>query len=63
MNHQTVNTVANVADEMIYFATGQIKQFQPQNDYKEFLELTIVFLGGVTSCGVLFRPPGQVNSN
>ena len=53
---QIANAVADVADEMIYFATGQLKQFQPQNDYKEFLELTIIFIGGVPIHGVQFRP-------
>ena len=33
---QTANAVADAAVEMIYFATDQLKQFQPQNDYKKF---------------------------
>jgi hypothetical protein len=31
---------------MISFAQKELKQFQPQNDCKELLNLTLIFLGG-----------------
>ena len=38
--------VSDFADDIILFATNQLEQFQPRDDYREFLELTIIFLGG-----------------
>ena len=38
--------VPDFSDDIILYATNQLEQFQPQDDYRELLELTIVFLGG-----------------
>jgi hypothetical protein len=38
------------------------QKFSPRNDYKELLELTIIFLGGVPVSGVKFKRPGAMSS-
>lgn len=35
------------ADELIKFCNDQLDQYQPREDYRELLELAILFLGGV----------------
>ncbi|XP_034248433.1 uncharacterized protein LOC117649636 [Thrips palmi] len=48
-------------DEVIEFCTNQLKVIQPRDDYKEFLQLTIIFLGGIPPGGISFRKPGALN--
>ncbi|KAK3918013.1 Shikimate dehydrogenase (NADP(+)) [Frankliniella fusca] len=36
-------------------------KLQPRDDYKELLQLTVIFLGGLPHGGVSFRKPGAVN--
>ena len=38
--------MCTTANEIIAFANNQLELFQPRDDYKELLQLTIVFLGG-----------------
>jgi hypothetical protein len=42
---------------MISFTQKQLKQFQPRDDYKELLNLTIIFLGGTPEKGISVRTP------
>ncbi|KAK3924129.1 DNA-directed RNA polymerase subunit beta'' [Frankliniella fusca] len=51
------------ADEMINFCCDQLQKYQPRDDYKELLELTIVFLGGVVpeKDPYTFRTPGATS--
>ena len=53
--------VAQWREEVITFATDQLNQYQPRNDYKELLELTIIFLGGQPPKGVCFCYPGAIH--
>jgi hypothetical protein len=53
--------VENVASSTIVFAENQLKDFQPRDDYKELLQLTIIFLGGVPSKGISFRAPAGLH--
>ena len=53
--------VAEWREEVIMFATDQLHQHQPRDDYKELLELTIIFLGGQPPKGVRFRYPGAIH--
>ena len=39
----------------------QLGEFHPRADYKEFLELTIIFLGDIPPKGVHFRHPGALH--
>jgi len=45
----------DVADETIQFCINKIKEDLPRDDYKEFLELIIIFLGGFF---LFFKAPG-----
>lgn len=49
------------ASHMIAFAQDQLNKFQPRDDYKELLDLTIVYLGGVPSKGISFKAPAGLH--
>ncbi|XP_050714934.1 uncharacterized protein LOC126997731 [Eriocheir sinensis] len=53
--------VAEWREEVIMFATDQLHQHQPRDNYRELLELTIIFLGGQPPKGVRFRYPGAIH--
>ena len=53
--------VLDDAADMINFASEQLQQFQPRDDYKELLELVILFLGGVPERGIHFHKPGALH--
>lgn len=53
--------VINSAPDIIEFSKHQFAEFQPRDDYKELLELTIVFLGGVPERGIRFRAPAGLH--
>lgn len=48
-------------ERIIEFATSQLAAHQPRDDYRELLELAILFLGAVPSRGVIFRAPGPMH--
>ncbi|XP_050499022.1 uncharacterized protein LOC126879795 [Diabrotica virgifera virgifera] len=50
------NALKDVAPEIIYFVKQKLAEEQPRDDYKEFLQLTLIFLGDKTN--VSFRAPG-----
>ena len=37
--------IAKIKDDTITFAKKQLEEHQPRDDYKELLELTIIFVG------------------
>lgn len=47
--------------ELLDFALGKMNDSFPRNDYKEFLELVIIFLGGNPPLGIKFRKPGALH--
>jgi len=47
-----------VADDVIIFCTDDLNLNLPRDDYKEFLELVIIFLGGIPPKGIHFKRPG-----
>lgn len=53
-----VNVLNSSVDEILQYAKQKIIQKHPRDDYLEFLELIIIFLGGVPPHGNLFRQPG-----
>ncbi|GBP74684.1 hypothetical protein EVAR_58950_1 [Eumeta japonica] len=53
----SLELVQNVAQDMISFAQNQHNHYQPRDDYKELLNLTITYLGGVPEKRTLFRMP------
>jgi hypothetical protein len=50
-----------VRENTIEFANKHLKQSLPRDDYKEFLELVIVFLGAAPARGVRFTSPGAMH--
>lgn len=53
--------IINSVPDIIEFSKKQLAEFQPRDDYKELLELTIVFLGGVPERGIRFRAPAGLH--
>ena len=50
------NALTDIIDERIIFCKDQLQIFQPRDDYRELLELSIVFLR-VPMRGISFRAP------
>jgi len=46
------------ANEILLYAKNKIEEDLPRDDYQEFLELIIIFLGGTPSQGIHFHQPG-----
>ena len=46
---------------MITFAQDQLDKYQPRNDYRELLELTIIFLGGTPTKVISFESPAGLH--
>lgn len=57
----TSDKVKNIAPGIISFAKNQLEEFQPRDDYKELLNLAIIFLGGVPEKGISFRAPAGIH--
>lgn len=53
--------VKAIAPKIIEFSKDQLKQYQPRDDYKELLELCIIFLGDVPEKGVSFKAPAGMH--
>ncbi|KAK2721327.1 hypothetical protein QYM36_003567 [Artemia franciscana] len=57
--------VAHLVDDIkqstIDFANKHLEQSQPRDDYKEFLELVLIFLGATPARGVRFMSPGAMH--
>lgn len=49
------------SDEILSFAMQKIREDFPRSDYQEFLELIIIFLGGVPPRGLKFSKPGAMH--
>ncbi|KAL4150130.1 hypothetical protein QTP88_003964 [Uroleucon formosanum] len=54
-------SLQNLKDELLIFCINQLKQYQPRDDYKELLELTIIFLGQTPPNGIFFKVPGPIH--
>src|SRR5688572_28980074 len=50
--------VTEIRDDVITFALQQLSTENHRYDYKELLELTVIFLGGIPPKGINFRYPG-----
>ena len=60
-DEKTAALVTPWKDTVISFAIDQLAQFQPRDDYRELLELTIIFLGATPPRGVSFQFPGAIH--
>ncbi|GBP33326.1 hypothetical protein EVAR_30915_1 [Eumeta japonica] len=57
----SLQAVENIAAYIISFAQDQLNRYQPRDDYKELLNLTIIYLGGIPEKGVSFRMPAGLH--
>ena len=55
------SALADVRSEIVEFARCQLQENQPKDDYRKFLELSIIFIGEVPSRGVAFMAPGAMH--
>ncbi|KAK2725446.1 hypothetical protein QYM36_000064 [Artemia franciscana] len=53
--------VDDIKQSTIDFANKHLEQGQPRDDYKEFLELVLIFLGATPARGVRFMSPGAMH--
>lgn len=53
--------MADIRSEIVEFARRQLQENQPRDDYREFLELLITFIGEVPPRGVAFMAPGAMH--
>jgi hypothetical protein len=60
-DERTAALVTPWKDIVINVAMDQLSQTQPRDDYRELLELTIIFLGAIPPRGVSFQYPGAVH--
>ncbi|KAK2720673.1 hypothetical protein QYM36_004529 [Artemia franciscana] len=56
-----VRLVDDIKQSTIDFANKHLEQSQPRDDYKEFLELVLIFLGATPARGVRFMSPGVMH--
>ena len=49
-------------DDVLKLCQGYLRQDHPRDDYRELLELAVVFLGGIPhGCKIFFHKPGAVH--
>lgn len=59
LNNTVVKSlVENKKDLIIEFCNKELKERQCREDYRELLELTVIFLGAIPPRGITFRYPG-----
>jgi hypothetical protein len=54
-------SVQDIRDSIIVFANRYLAESQPRDDYREFLELVVIFLGSVPARGIRFMAPGSMH--
>ena len=57
----TTSAVADIKDGMVTLLKKVVNVSQPRDDYMEFLELAIIFLGSVPPRGIHFVAPGAIH--
>jgi len=53
--------VAPYRSDILSFARTYLQAEQPRDDYREFLELAVIFLGAVPDRGIRFKMPGAMH--
>jgi len=53
--------IAPWKDSVTEFAIDQLEKRQVRDDYRELLELSVVFLGGTPPRGIRFQYPGAIH--
>ncbi|CAH0555130.1 unnamed protein product [Brassicogethes aeneus] len=54
-------TLSEDNDFLVSFCRKQLEVFQPRDDYKELLELSIIFLGDIPLKGISFKAPAGLH--
>lgn len=54
-------SIKDLKKTLLMFCINQLQQYQPRDDYKELLELTIIFLGQEPPNGIFFKVPGPIH--
>jgi hypothetical protein len=57
----TALAMENFPEDIIEFAQMQLRNIQRHDDYRELLEITIIFLGGTPLCGAFIMAPGGLH--
>ena len=60
-NDEAASVLNPVRHDILQFAEKQLADNQPRDDYKEMLQLSIIFLGGIPPCGIKFMAPGPMH--
>ncbi|KAG0719104.1 hypothetical protein GWK47_007383 [Chionoecetes opilio] len=53
-----MEAIRDSRDNLIAGLKLHLSQFQPRDDYRELLELSVIVLGGMPARGIRFRRPG-----
>ena len=53
--------IIDIREDTIKFAVQQFESFLPRDDYKELLELVLVFLGGDPPRAIFFMAHGTIH--
>ncbi|KAL4092416.1 hypothetical protein QTP88_026917 [Uroleucon formosanum] len=56
-----MGSVNDVCDDIIKFSIDRLEKNHPRDDYRELLELTVIFLGGILPNGIHFKKPGAIH--
>jgi len=56
-----MGSVNDVCDDIIKFSIDRLEENHPRDDYRELLELTVIFLGGILPNGIHFKKPGAIH--
>jgi hypothetical protein len=59
--YETDATIMPWKEEVLTFCKHKLKECHPRADYRELLELTIIYLGGTPREGFSFKHPGAVH--
>jgi len=51
----------NSTECILKFCTTELNKIQCREDYREFLELSVIFLNGTLARGIFFRVPGAIH--
>ncbi|KAL4119640.1 hypothetical protein QTP88_012435 [Uroleucon formosanum] len=56
-----MGSVNDACDDIIKFSIDLLEENHPRDDYRELLELTVIFLGGILPNGIHFKKPGAIH--
>lgn len=60
-DESTAAQLVDIKDSTMEFISDHLLQQQPRDDYREMLELCLIFLGGKPKGGVRFMKPGAIH--